>query len=591
MLQQFATAGGGSRGHRRRPRGRRSGLRRRRPRARVAGALHRPAPAGRHRRPGLVVTGVASAVAVHGDGSALDLGAAAPVVAPTDDADGPPRRRRQRRQPRTALTATVSGVLPAARRPGPVPRACSSSCSSRSRRSSGRSARSGSRRSRRTASVGPAPRPSAAKASPSAISQSWSTWASSSCRAASRPAGRWRSSTGPTSRGVPASGSSCGSSPCIVGGLVGYVLLARTGTPWWAWSSASSPGSSSRPCILRYPRQAPRQQVRGRAPRRAHADATSLASGFSLLQALDAVARDAPEPVRQGVLAGAGRDPDRRRRLGRPRAHGRPHGQQEHALGDHGDPHPARGRRQPGRDAAHHRCDAARARGAAPPRARRCRRRAGSPPTSSSRCPSAAALLRMWTNYDYVSLLWTTLYGIVMIVGGLIAWSSASSGCATSSRSRCDMGLLLLRCRPVRRWRSSSSSWPRSIGSTAATGVARSLELLDTSRHDARGGQERARRPGPRSSTRCSTRCGGSPSGCRPAGTGEPHRRGRSTRPATRPAGPSSGSWAPRASAWSSASCWPCSVSGFSLKGLHRRRGRRRRRLLPARPPASTTRA
>ena len=96
--------------------------------------------------------------------------------------------------------------------------------------------------------------------------------------------------------------------------------------------------------------------------------ATSLASGFSLLQALDAVARDAPGALRQGVLAGPGRDPDRRRRLGRPRAHGRPHGQQQHALGDHGDPHPARRRWQPGRDAAHHRGDAARARGAAPPR-------------------------------------------------------------------------------------------------------------------------------------------------------------------------------------------------------------------------------
>ena len=202
-------------------------------------------------------------------------------------------------------------------------------------------------------------------------------------------------------------------------------LLDRADLPWRAgeWfvlrvaRVSSSAGSGLRPAVLATPvgGAGPRRRRRLRPARRAPAvprqapgpasssscsptcscsSATSLASGFSLLQALDAVARDAPEPCAKEFSRALAETRIGADVVRRPRPHGRADGQREHAVGDDGDPHPARGRRQPGRDAAHHGRDAARARGAAPARARRSRRRAGSRPTSSSRCRSACSSTR-----------------------------------------------------------------------------------------------------------------------------------------------------------------------------------------------------
>ena len=143
--------------------------------------------------------------------------------------------------------------------------------------------------------------------------------------------------------------------------------------------------------------------------------ATSLASGFSLLQALDAVAKDAPEPAAKEfsrALAEARIGADVSDALDHMAG---AHGQREHALDHHGDPDPARGRWQPRRDPADHRGDAAGARDAATPGARRCRPRAGSRPTSWSALPVGLLLYSYLVNYDYVSLLWTTFLGIVMM--------------------------------------------------------------------------------------------------------------------------------------------------------------------------------
>ena len=76
---------------------------------------------------------------------------------------------------------------------------------------------------------------------------------------------------------------------------MGYVLLLSR-NPWSGSSWASWPGSSSRRSSSA-PRQAPaRNKFEFVLPDVLMLTATSLASGFSLLQALDAVARDAPEP-------------------------------------------------------------------------------------------------------------------------------------------------------------------------------------------------------------------------------------------------------------------------------------------------------
>ena len=54
-------------------------------------------------------------------------------------------------------------------------------------------------------------------------------------------------------------------------------------------------------------------------------------------------------------------------------------------------------------------------------RCRPCRPKAGSPPTSSSPCRSASSSTCMLANYDYMSLLWTRPLGLMMLAGGILA--------------------------------------------------------------------------------------------------------------------------------------------------------------------------
>ena len=98
--------------------------------------------------------------------------------------------------------------------------------------------------------------------------------------------------------------------------------------------------------------------------------ASSLSTGFSLLQALDAVAKDAAQPAAKEfsrALAETRIGADISDSLER-MAHA--HGQRQHEVGNHGDPDPAQCRWQLGRDPAHHGKDAAGARGAVSPRPR-----------------------------------------------------------------------------------------------------------------------------------------------------------------------------------------------------------------------------
>ena len=148
--------------------------------------------------------------------------------------------------------------------------------------------------------------------------------------------------------------------------------------------------------------------------------ATSLASGFSLLQALDAVARDAPEP--------AGKEFSRalaETRIGADVSDALDH------MAERMDSNNMRWatmairiQREVGGNLAETlRTTAAtlREREGCGATCGRCRPRAVSRPTSSSRCPIGILIWTMITNYDYVSLLWTTLLGILMCVAGLVA--------------------------------------------------------------------------------------------------------------------------------------------------------------------------
>ena len=90
--------------------------------------------------------------------------------------------------------------------------------------------------------------------------------------------------------------------------------------------------------------------------------AGSLSAGLSLAQSVDTVVREGTEPDRWRVPACPDRDQARSRDRGRAGRHRRPHGVQGLRVGRDGDPHPARGRRQPGRAAQPGRRDHSRAR-------------------------------------------------------------------------------------------------------------------------------------------------------------------------------------------------------------------------------------
>ena len=248
-----------------------------------------------------------------------------------------------------------------------------------------------------------------------------------------------------------------------------------------------------------------------------------------------------------------------------------------------GHPHPARGRRQPGRDAAHHGGHAARA------RVLRRQVRALSAEGRLSAyiliaLPVGIFFYMLLLNYDYVSLLWTTLLGHRHDASVASSpWSSASSGCA----GRQDRGLtwdcsivgVAARRRGRRRPRGRAL-----VGSSESTGVARSLELLDQTatqrgrRRPSSAAQDRLLAPIARPDAGLAVRLS-------PAGTGGADRRDRSTRPGTPPAwtverimGAKGARPARRRRARHSSS------AGFTLTRPPRRRCGGRRRLLPPRP-------
>ena len=107
------------------------------------------------------------------------------------------------------------------------------------------------------------------------------------------------------------------------------------------------------------PGAAPRAEVRGRPARRPDARRHLVELGLQPAPGTRRRGEGRPGAGRQGVLPGPGRGADRCRRQRCTRPHGRADGQREHAVGDHGHPHPARGRRQPRRDPAHDRGDPA----------------------------------------------------------------------------------------------------------------------------------------------------------------------------------------------------------------------------------------
>ncbi|HEU5242010.1 MAG TPA: VWA domain-containing protein, partial [Ornithinibacter sp.] len=81
----------------------------------------------------------------------------------------------------------------------------------------------------------------------------------------------------------------------LVGGLVGYVLLVAR-NPWIGLTLGVVAGLVLPAIVLRYLARKRARAFEFVLPDVLMLTATSLASGFSLLQALDAVARDAPEP-------------------------------------------------------------------------------------------------------------------------------------------------------------------------------------------------------------------------------------------------------------------------------------------------------
>ena len=150
--------------------------------------------------------------------------------------------------------------------------------------------------------------------------------------------------------------------------------------------------------------------------------ATSLASGFSLLQALDAVARDAPEPCGKEFS----------RALAETRIGADVSDALEHTA-DRMDSENMRWatmairiQREVGGNLA----DTLRTT-AATLRDREGLRRHVRALSAEGRLsayilialPIAVLLFSMWSNYEYVSLLWTTFYGLIMCVVAILAMS------------------------------------------------------------------------------------------------------------------------------------------------------------------------
>jgi tight adherence protein B len=189
----------------------------------------------------------------------------------------------------------------------------------------------------------------------------------------------------------------------IVGGIIGGVL-----------------GIIVPPLILRYLARRRTKRFEAILPDTLMLVATSLASGFSLLQALDAVAKDAPEPAAKEFS----------RALAEARIGADVSDALEHVAHRMDSQNMAwavmaiRIQREVGGNLAETLRTTA-----ATLREREMLRRQVRALSAEGRLsayiliamPFAILLWTMYSNYDYVSLLWTTLYGIVMSIGGIIA--------------------------------------------------------------------------------------------------------------------------------------------------------------------------
>ena len=205
----------------------------------------------------------------------------------------------------------------------------------------------------------------------------------------------------------------------LVGGLVGYVLLVAR-NPWIGLTLGVVAGLVLPAIVLRYLARKRARAFEFVLPDVLMLTATSLASGFSLLQALDAVARDAPEPCAKEFS----------RALAETRIGADVSDALEH-MAERMDSNNMRWatmairiQREVGGNLA----ETLRMT-AATLREREGLRRHVRALSAEGRLsayilialPIGILFFSMYSNYEYVSLLWTTFYGLVMCFMGIVA--------------------------------------------------------------------------------------------------------------------------------------------------------------------------
>ena len=208
----------------------------------------------------------------------------------------------------------------------------------------------------------------------------------------------------------------------IVGGLVGYVLLLAR-NPWVGLLIGVLLGFVLPALILRFLARRRMRQFEFVLPDVLMLTATSLASGFSLLQALDAVARDAPEPCAKEFSRALAET-----RIGADISDALDH---TAARMDSNNMRWATMAIRIQREVGGNLADTLRTT-AATLREREGLRRHVRALSAEGRLsayvlislPIGILLFSMYSNYEYVSLLWTTLYGLIMSVMGVLAMAA-----------------------------------------------------------------------------------------------------------------------------------------------------------------------
>jgi tight adherence protein B len=204
----------------------------------------------------------------------------------------------------------------------------------------------------------------------------------------------------------------------VVGAALGYVLMA--GIPWIGLLIGALVGVFGPPFALRYLAKRRTKKFEAILPDVLMLVATSLASGFSLLQALDAVAKDASEPAAKEFS----------RALAEARIGADVSDSLEH-MATRMDSENMRWavmairiQREVGGNLAETLRTTA-----ATLREREMLRRQVRALSAEGRLsayilialPLGLFLYMLWVNYDYISLLWTNILGIIMIGFGLVS--------------------------------------------------------------------------------------------------------------------------------------------------------------------------